>query len=258
MFELSSQAVNQDARLALARIHPDDLPLVQAAAGRARKKGETWQGEFRMQLPRAGERWFWSQAHPESQPDGSVLWHGFISDVTARRQAEEDVRHLASHDSLTGLFNRNSLEHHLHRWLTRADNQQDRLALLFIDLDHFKPINDAHGHGVGDELLVVVASRLQNAVREEDLVARIGGDEFVVGLAPVDSIESAMAIAEEVRSQLAQPMQIRDLALQTTASIGVALYPDHGQNLAQLTEAADQAMYRAKSAGRDQVFAASV
>lgn len=256
LFELSSDAVNQDARQALQRIHPDDVPMIQASTERARRRGETWQGEFRMRLPRAGERWFWSQAHPELQNDGSVIWHGFISDVTARRQAEEEVRHLASHDPLTGMLNRVSMEHQLQQKLHQAAASQEHVALLFLDLDGFKPVNDSYGHGVGDELLVVMASRLKAAVRETDLVARIGGDEFVIGLTPVDSMDSAQAIAEELRQKIAQRVQIREFSLSTTASIGIALFPEHGEQVAQLTEMADQAMYQAKGSGRNRVVLA--
>lgn len=254
LLEMTPDQVREDASPLFAQVHPDDISGLWSSLRHAKDNARIWQREFRMLLPNAGLRWLSAQAHPEWVDDGSMLWHAYLSDVTARREAEAEVRHLASHDVLTGVLNRASFERRLSSLLTQAERAEESVALLFIDLDYFKPINDRHGHAVGDELLAIVASRIQQAVRVDDPVARIGGDEFVVALHPIDEHSAALAIAETIRQSIEQPVTLQNLTLQTSASIGVAISPHQGTTLAQLTAAADRAMYRSKAAGRNQVL----
>ncbi len=174
-----------------------------------------------------------------------------FSDISERKEAEEKIYHLAHHDSLTGLSNRMSLSLELNAAVRQAAQSRQRLALMFIDLDRFKEINDVHGHDVGDQLLVEVASRLKQAVRHGDAVARLGGDEFVILLRHVNGRESAAQVAEKVRQSLERPYETGGLTLRTTASIGMALYPQDGETAEHLMKSADTAMYHAKAVGRN-------
>lgn len=253
LLELTPDAVQADAKALFDRIHPEDASRLWSSLEQATKRFQGWQREFRVVLPKAGTRWLSSQAHPERMSDGSILWHGFVSDVTVRREAEEEVRHLAAHDPLTGCLNRVSLDHQLHRILSQADRQNQQVAVLFVDLDHFKPINDEHGHTTGDELLKVLANRIQSSVRATDLVARIGGDEFVVVLAPIEDANAAAGVARKLGRAISEPVDLGSVSLSTTASIGVALFPHQGRTQAELTECADKAMYLAKQRGRNQM-----
>lgn len=159
----------------------------------------------------------------------------------------ETLAHQASHDSLTGLPNRAFFEGRLNRCLRNAARQQDHLALLFLDSDHFKKINDSLGHAVGDEVLINIASRVRAQLREHDLVARLGGDEFAVLLTPLHSREDAQRIAEKIVASMKLPILLDDgRRVSTSLSVGIAYYPDDGQDSASLLNAADAAMYQAK------------
>ncbi|WP_411383309.1 diguanylate cyclase domain-containing protein [Pseudomonas sp. L7] len=159
----------------------------------------------------------------------------------------ETLAHQASHDSLTGLPNRAFFEGRLNRCLRNAARQQDHLALLFLDSDHFKKINDSLGHAVGDEVLINIASRVRAQLREHDLVARLGGDEFAVLLTPLHSREDAQRIAEKIVASMKLPILLDDgQRVSTSLSVGIAYYPDDGQDSASLLNAADAAMYQAK------------
>ncbi|ANC05120.1 MULTISPECIES: diguanylate cyclase domain-containing protein [Pseudomonas] len=159
----------------------------------------------------------------------------------------ETLAHQASHDSLTGLPNRAFFEGRLNRCLRNAARQQDHLALLFLDSDHFKQINDNLGHAVGDEVLINIASRVRAQLREHDLVARLGGDEFAVLLTPLHSREDAQRIAEKIVASMRLPILLDDgQRVSTSLSVGIAYYPDDGQDSASLLNAADAAMYQAK------------
>lgn len=168
-----------------------------------------------------------------------------------RRWMETRLLHLARHDPLTDLPNRALVHDNLRAALARARRDSGRLALLYLDLDLFKPINDRLGHAVGDLLLQEVAHRLRGSVRESDTVGRIGGDEFLVLLDGVGVPEHATAVAEKIRAALGEPFEIAGHQLRVAPSIGVALYPEHGDEAQQLILRADAAMYDAKRAGGD-------
>jgi diguanylate cyclase (GGDEF)-like protein len=168
--------------------------------------------------------------------------------------AREQISHMAFYDQLTNLPNRRLLEDRLGQLIAQAQRDQTRMALLFLDLDKFKPINDEQGHEVGDWLLGAVAQRIQACLRKSDTVARIGGDEFVVLLPEAGDAGSAMGIAENIRVALNAPFVTADgTILEVTPSIGVVLYPEHADNMHDLIRLGDKAMYRAKGAGRNTV-----
>lgn len=176
---------------------------------------------------------------------------GTHTDIDARKKAEESVREAFLHDPLTGLPNRALLSEYGDRLLAAAKRSHEQGALLFIDLDRFKPINDQFGHDVGDRVLQEVAKRLTDCTRHEDVVSRVGGDEFVVMLAHLgDGINRASVVAQHVLNSLSAPFRINGFELQTSPSIGVANYPEHGDTVDALIHASDLAMYRVKESGR--------
>lgn len=172
-------------------------------------------------------------------------------DITERKRADERIRYLALHDTLTGLPNRNLFRERVNNAIARARSNRHLMAVLFIDLDRFKDINDSLGHNVGDRLLQVAANRLKRCLREGDGVARLGGDEFVVDLPVLANREEAMTIAQKILDVLRTPFMIDQYALHISASIGISLFPNDGMDMDVLMHAADSAMYRAKKNGRD-------
>jgi diguanylate cyclase (GGDEF)-like protein/PAS domain S-box-containing protein len=174
-----------------------------------------------------------------------------LNDVTERQLYQEELEHQAYHDALTGLANRNLLPDRIRQSILHAHRSNQAVAVLLLDLDHFKLVNDSLGHAVGDSLLVSVAERLMGAVREGDTVARIGGDEFVVVLADADREEHVTAATQRVMDAVVEPVVIKGKEFYMTASIGVSVYPRDGQDAETLLKNADVAMYRAKEHGRN-------
>ncbi|MGO3988043.1 diguanylate cyclase [Pseudomonas sp. SAS7] len=173
--------------------------------------------------------------------DELEVWHSHL------QNENQTLAHQASHDSLTGLPNRAFFEGRLSRSVRNAARQQDHMALLFLDSDHFKQINDTLGHAVGDEVLISVADRVRAQLREHDLVARLGGDEFAVLLTPLQSRKDAELIAEKIVASMKLPVQLDSgRSIATSLSVGIAYYPDDGADPASLLNAADAAMYQAK------------
>ncbi len=181
--------------------------------------------------------------------------------VTGRHRAlrladkmTEQLRHMAQHDPLTGLPNRALFSDRLNQALAHARRHKGQFAVIFLDLDNFKPVNDNHGHAVGDAVLQQVSRRLQDSIRASDTVARMGGDEFVVLMPSLAHSETALDLAEKIRQAVREPCTIVGLQLHITCSIGIAVYPQDGTDEFSLTRSADEAMYRAKDNGRDSVL----
>lgn len=188
-----------------------------------------------------------------SDRDEPVIY-GFVRDISDRRRAEQQLAHLASHDPLTGLPNRVLVERELDLALARAHRVQASVALMFVDLDDFKAVNDQLGHAAGDRLLTAVADRLRAGLRDCDLLGRHGGDEFIVVLADLDQnpVAAAQAVAIKLLDGLRDPFVIDDTELQVAASVGISVYPRDADSSEALMRCADLAMYRAKTAGGDQ------
>jgi diguanylate cyclase (GGDEF)-like protein/PAS domain S-box-containing protein len=172
-----------------------------------------------------------------------------LEDITAASLAVDALFHQARHDGLTGLPNRSMLKERLGAALTAAHRTGEAVALLVMDLDQFKEVNDALGHHVGDHLLIALAQRLRRELSEADVIARLGGDEFAVLLTTRASEAAAVAVAERMRSSLLEPFESDEMRIQTNASIGIAIYPDHATDADALTQRADVAMYQAKRTG---------
>jgi len=208
-------------------------------------------------------------AYRVEKKDGSLVWFettsrsvrdvltgkireivGVSRDVTERKHVEEQIEYQAYHDALTGLPNRRLFRDRLTVALAHARRMKHPLAVMFLDLDRFKVVNDTLGHSMGDELLRAIGARLQASMREEDSVARMGGDEFTILLADLKSTDAAAKIAQKVLDTVAHPLQIEGTELFITTSIGIALFPNDGDTAEALLANADHAMYRAKDAGR--------
>lgn len=210
-----------------------------------------WQGEL-WDRKKNGEIYpKWIRISAIRSRDGDVLFYiASFTDITERKEAEARIEHLAHHDILTGLHNRFSMEVRLEQAIASARREQQRIAVMFIDLDRFKNINDTLGHQVGDKLLIEVARRLKASVRDSDVVARIGGDEFVVVLVAIKDNSHAAVVSENIMQKISRPYDIDGHAINTTPSIGISIYPDDGEVCDELMRAADVAMYHAKEHGR--------
>jgi diguanylate cyclase (GGDEF)-like protein/PAS domain S-box-containing protein len=231
-------------------VHPESLDMVRGltmelSEGRARRNRM-----LARNVTKDGAtiwcQWYNSAFFDEHGRFSSIL--SLAEDVTARVDAEEQLRQAAVHDALTGLPNRNSLAARLEHAIMRVNRSGDRLALLFIDLDRFKKVNDTLGHAAGDEVLRQVAARIRACVREVDTVARLGGDEFVVLLETDVRPDTPGIIGERIRGSFDSPFDWKGLEVRCGASLGVSLYPDHARDPAALLASADEAMYREKSA----------
>lgn len=192
-------------------------------------------------------------ASPIRDRDGAVLGVVMVfHDVTAARVMADRMAHMAQHDALTDLPNRVLLNDRLSQAVLAAQRAGSRFAVMFIDLDHFKQINDTLGHGAGDQLLRIVAGRLGGLLREVDTVSRLGGDEFVLLLSGIETPGDAAEVAAKILRTVAQPCEVAGQTLAVSSSVGIALYPEDGDSGDALIRASDAAMYRAKQAGRNQ------
>jgi len=264
VYGFTPEELRRDAAPVFARVHPEDLPggvqSIQASA----QSLQVWRREFRYLLPRLGERWLHALARPQRQPDGAVLWHGYIQDVTeAKHQqlrleaTERQLRQLAYVDGLTGVANRRHFDDQLQIEWRRCARSGQPLSLLMIDIDHFKPYNDQYGHQQGDACLRAVAGTLRTGLgRAHDLVARYGGEEFVCLLPDIDAA-GALSVAESLRAAvqaLQLPHASSPAAGVVTISIGAASgVPREDGTPADLLARADASLYRAKSGGRNRV-----
>ena len=189
----------------------------------------------------------------EAKQGAAPIRVAVMSDITDRKRAEEELRFLANFDALTGLPNRTKLLTRMARAFARAKRHEHRVAVLFLDLDRFKQINDSLGHAAGDELLRGVADRMRLAVREIDTVARLAGDEFVLLVEEIVSFEGAMIAAQRVLERFAAPFNLGGTDVVVSPSIGLAVFPDHSERPDELLKCADLAMYAAKSSGRNTI-----
>ena len=243
-----------------AAVHPDDRAPYDAFS-LACQRAEASEVEYRLVGYDGVVRWVWERARPRVE-DGVVYVDGIVADVTERHRAaaelaaaKERLEHLAYHDSLTGLPNRRRFHERLDGAVMDAARDGRGVAVLFVDLDDFKLVNDSFGHAIGDQLLTHAAERLRGSCRRGDVVARQGGDEFLVLVHEQGSSGSAKdaaeAVATSVRHALASPFHVADTSVYVTPSIGVSLFPDDGADAETLLKHADVALYAAKDAGRD-------
>ena len=211
-----------------------------------------WQGEIWDRRKDGGVYPKWISISVIPDDNGEVRYYiAHFTDISAERASEEKLHHMAHHDSLTGLPNRLSLAGRVDQALAQARRDGGRVALLFIDLDRFKSVNDTLGHHIGDQLLIEVARRLHDSVRDSDVVARLGGDEFVIMLTGIEHTTAIGTIAEKIVYTVGTPYLIDGHDVYTSPSIGISIFPTDGDSSVALLKNADAAMYHAKSAGRN-------
>lgn len=229
-------------------IHPPGKGLDPTALKRLLVPGEVTEG---IGVRQDGSSFNLDIACSELRHGRAKFYTAILRDISERKENEERIRRLAHHDNLTGLPNRNLLHDRTSQSLARVKRNGNRLAILYVDLDKFKPINDQLGHKAGDIVLMEVAHRLVATIRHSDTVARIGGDEFVVVLEDVIRPTEAAKIASKIVEKLSHPFDVLGHACSISASVGIALYPDDGAELDEVFKAADIAMYKVKNSGRN-------
>jgi diguanylate cyclase (GGDEF)-like protein/PAS domain S-box-containing protein len=233
-------------------VHPDDWKMMQAKIDGAVQEKRDYVVEFRVVRPDNSVRWRMSSGQAFYDDAGHVTrMSGTTMDIDDRKKAEQRIQHLAYSDSLTGLPNRRLVQDRLTQALASARRQKNRVALLFLDLDRFKNINDSLGHAVGDLLLQQVAERLKTWGREQDTIARVGGDEFLLILTGLRDTTDAAVAAERLMDAIIGDYSIQGHALNITCSLGISIFPEHGTNGETLIKNADIAMYCAKESGRN-------
>jgi diguanylate cyclase (GGDEF)-like protein/PAS domain S-box-containing protein len=235
----------------IEHVHPDDRKWVREDFAAVIRGVNDWHFECRVIWPDGSLHWIAVHGSVYGACGRATRMTGIIYDITDRRQAEEELRHASLHDPLTGLPNRAMLFEYASHLLPHNQRNNQRAAVLFLDLDRFKPINDTHGHEVGDAVLKEVAGRLSRSVRAEDVATRLGGDEFVILLQHVRSATYATEVTRHIVAKISEPYRIGDLALSLSTSVGISIFPGDGQDIDTLISHADMAMYQAKQAGRN-------
>ena len=253
IFGLSPQAFPGTYQGYLAAVHPDDRALVRSTVERSLRTLEPFEFAHRCVLPDGTVRWLQCRGRVRSIDGRPVRMTGAAQDVTSQREAAEALSQLALHDPLTALPNRSLFMDRLDQALCRLDRRDRVLAVLFVDLDRFKAINDRFGHAAGDETLMAVGGRLREVLRPDDTLARLGGDEFVVLCEDLEDDRAAVRVAERVLAALERPILSGDHAVVSTASIGIALTRRSDTTPDALLRDADMAMYRAKETGRNRI-----
>ena len=253
IFGLTPQAFPGTYEGYIAAVHPDDRPMVEGTIERSLQTFEPFDFVHRCVLPGGAIRWLQCRGRVRCVEGRPVQMTGAAQDVTAQRDAAEALAQLALHDPLTRLPNRSLFMDRLGQALRRLDRQNRVLAVLFVDLDRFKTINDRFGHATGDQTLMAVGLRLRELLRPQDTVARLGGDEFVVLCEDLDDDRAAVRVAERVLAALDEPVATGDQQLTCSASIGIALTRRSDVTPDALLRDADMAMYRAKETGRNRI-----
>ena len=228
-------------------VHPEDREKEQALLA----EEKTLQG-YEIQVLRSDGSIIWVQDTAQAIEDdnGQLLYyHGSLEDITERKRMEEAIKYMANHDALTGLPNRRLFNERIKLELAHARRDNQKLGLLLLDLDGLKTVNDTLGHNAGDQLLITLSNRLLEVLRESDTIARIGGDEFLVLLPDLDYKKDGAMIAKRILTAICQPFTYNGEIIQSSASIGIAVYPIDGEDIETLIKNADTAMYRVKAQG---------
>ncbi|WP_223448276.1 GGDEF domain-containing protein [Pseudomonas sp. BF-R-19] len=249
IYELEPDVLLLNAEAIFTRIHPQDTTRVRASIRASADTLSPWREEYRVQLPQRGLRWVRGEATPEELPGGGVLWHGYISDISDMKRVEEELRALSVTDSLTGIHNRRYFQERLTTEMARVERGGGDLSVIMLDIDHFKRINDLHGHAIGDRVLQAVCQRIGHRLRRTDVFCRLGGEEFMV-LCPDISGEHAYMLAQQLWQGL-RSSPIEGVGT-VTASFGIASWRV-GEGADALLLRADSGVYAAKQAGRDRV-----
>lgn len=239
--ELFGEEFNQKTMVDDLRVMETGKPIIGLVESRAMPDGKT--------------NWTSTSKLPIHNEEGEIIGLlGITREINELKQVEQDLQYLATHDILTSLPNRFLLLDSLEQAIRRAKRNKTQFAVLYMDLDAFKSVNDRHGHEIGDKLLKKVADRLSASVRDSDRVARLGGDEFAVLLEDVSKPTDAMKVTEKIRKAISKKVDFLAKGDGVTASIGAAFYPTDGKSVAAVLSAADHAMYEAKKKGNSSVL----
>ena len=251
VYGVTAEAAMRDPATLLNATHRQDRDRVQSLMTQSERTLAPWHLEHRVMRPDGSTTWAAGDAVPRRDDDGGTIWNGYVADVTASKVSEQRISFLAYHDGLTGLENRLGLRSKLDEMLQAAYRTSVSFAVIMIDLDRFKYVNDTLGHDVGDELLVEIARRLRATVRACDVVARLGGDEFVLVLDDLPDERHVIAAVQKMFRQLRGNFRLSDRTVYTTCSIGISRFPKDGTDGSTLMKHADLAMYTAKANGGD-------
>ncbi|SEQ14964.1 sensor domain-containing diguanylate cyclase [Piscibacillus halophilus] len=237
-------------------VHPKDLARVEGEVDEYLERGlDKFKQEYRIITADGKIRWIDDRTTVTRNEHREILYiEGVLIDITERKEAEQQVFYLANNDPLTGIPNRRYFKKKLEKELTKSGHTGDHLAILYIDCDNFKQINDDLGHDTGDEFLQHLSKRLRNCLREDDIIARIGGDEFNVLLTGVEKEKDVLKVAERLIRASSEPWEIKGNVYHVTISIGVAIAPMDGTSVDDLIRKADRALYQAKASGKNQLM----
>ncbi len=249
IYELEPDVLLLDAEAIFSRIYPQDVSRVRTSIRVSAQNLSPWREEYRVQLPVRGLRWVRGEATPEELPGGGVLWHGYISDISDLKRVEEELRALSITDSLTGIHNRRYFQERLTTEMARVERGGGELSVIMLDIDHFKRINDQHGHAVGDRVLQAVCERIGHRLRRTDVFCRLGGEEFMVLCPDIDGEHAYMLAVELWQGLRSAPVDVVGVV---TASFGIASWRP-GEGADSLLLRADYGVYAAKQGGRDRV-----
>ncbi len=242
-------------------VHPEDREMVTTAILESLEQRKTYSLEHRLRRADGGIRYVHEQGEVSLDAQGEVeSLIGTVQDISERKRAQQALEYMSNYDPLTGLPNRSLLRDRLQHALYQAEREEQLVAVMFLDLDRFKTINDSLGHAVGDGLLKEVARRLKQRIRQGDTVARLGGDEFVIILESIRHVDDAAHVASDILLALEQPCRVEGHEIVIGTSIGITIYPFDDDNIDDLLRDADTAMYRAKAEGRNnyQYFSAEM
>lgn len=243
-------------QMLIGKSYQDILPEeVAGQIGRAIdgmvETGQSREFDYRLSENKNAE-WYNAKVSPFKDENGRISGvTAVVRNITERKRLEEDNRYRALHDPLTNLPNRELFNDHFNLAMAQAQRKNHKVALMMVDLDHFKYINDTYGHDVGDRVLIEAGERLSNALRKSDTVARIGGDEFLLLIPEIHSPDEGMLVASKILQEFERPLTIKNRTFTVTMSIGIAIYPDDVETLDALMKMADVAMYRVKWKGRN-------
>ncbi|WP_067333841.1 putative bifunctional diguanylate cyclase/phosphodiesterase [Stappia indica] len=250
IWELPAEEINNDPAPIWQMIHPEDVPPMLESVDESARTLQPWHYIWRLTTPSGQFKWLEGRGLPRREENGDTVWHSVIIDVTAQRKKDEEIRRLAERDELTGLANRTLLRRRLDEALRQRLADGGRGALILLDLDHFKDINDTLGHDAGDIFLRATAERLTESVCHQDIVARIGGDEFVAVLPQITSEDAVLATIGRIAARLSDEVHIEGHALSSSVSMGIVFFPRDGQTPNTLLKHADIALFEAKASGR--------